>query len=234
MPDFEKHKESSDEWFSPPFYTHTQDYKMCIAVYANGFGPAKGTHISVRAYLMQGDFDNDLQWPFQGTITIHLLHQLGDSNHHTRTNNFTEVTDLVIVSRVTSSERVNSGWGKGLFITSTQLGLNTNRNCQFLRENQLKFRISKATNLDPVVCIHRRCLTLESIARAIEAQVCVTPIEFTLSNFEQQKNHNVAWYSPPFYTHPQGYRMCLHIDPSGNGDGMGTCVSIHLHNAWSI
>ena len=48
MTDFEKHKESSDKWFSPPFYTHTQGYKMCIAVYANGFAwtSKRNTHLS--------------------------------------------------------------------------------------------------------------------------------------------------------------------------------------------
>ena len=48
---------------------------------------------------MQGDFDDDLQWPFQGAITIHLLNQLGDSNHHTRAINFTGVTDLACPSK---------------------------------------------------------------------------------------------------------------------------------------
>lgn len=52
MTDYEKHKEVTDEWYSPPFYTHTHDYQMCIRVDSNGCGSAKGTHISVFGYLM--------------------------------------------------------------------------------------------------------------------------------------------------------------------------------------
>ena len=33
-------------------------------------------------------------------------------------------------------------------------------------------------------------------------------------------------YSPVFYTHTHGYRMCVCVDPSGYGDGKGTHVSI--------
>ena len=38
MDDFEKHKKIDDEWYSPPFHTHLVGYRMCLRVYANGFG----------------------------------------------------------------------------------------------------------------------------------------------------------------------------------------------------
>ena len=227
MTEFEKHKRASDVWYSPPFYTHTHGYRMCIRVRVNSNWSRKGTHLAVHGWLMQGDFDDDLQWPFQGAITIQLLNQLKDSNHHTHTIKFTGTTDPDIISRVTSGERARSGWGTGIFLSHTQLGLNTDRNCQFLKDNQLKFRVSKATNLNPNACNHRRCLALESFARAIEPQVCVAPIEFSLPNFERHKKQNLVWYSPAFYTHPQGYRMCLRVYPNGTGRGLRTQVSIY-------
>ena len=227
MTEFKEHKRASDEWYSPPFHTHTHGYRMCIKVRAGGCGLGKGTHITVGANLMEGEFDDDLQWPFEGAITIQLLNQLEDSNHHTRTFTFTGTRDPEVISRVTcmSSEK-RKGFGNQLFISYTQLGLNLESNCQFLKDSQLKFRVSKATNLDPTARIHRRCLELESFAGAIEPQVCVAPIEFTLSDFERQKKHNDVWHSPPFYTHPRGYRMCLRVYPNGHGGGLGTHVTI--------
>ena len=145
--EFEQHKRASDQWYSPPFYTHTHGYRMCIRVDANGCRSGKGTHLSVYGYLMRGDFDDDLQWPFQGAITIQLLNQLDDSNHRTHTLHFTETANPMIISRVTSGERAGRGWGNATFLSHTQLGLNTDKNCQFLKDNQLKFRVSKATNL---------------------------------------------------------------------------------------
>ena len=227
MTEFEQHKRASDQWYSPPFYTHTHGYRMCIKVRANGWGSEKGTHLSVSGYLMQGDFDDDLQWPYQGTVTIQLLNQLQDSNHQTGILSSTYSNDLVGLQQVTSGERAHRACGgMHAFLPHTQLGLNTDRNCLFLKDNQLKFRVSKATNLDSTAHIHRRCLTLETFAGAIEPQVCVAPIEFTLSDFERQKKQNDVWQSPAFYTHPQGYRMCLEVHPNGYGDGLGTHVAI--------
>ena len=55
---------------------------MCIKVDCNGFGDGEGTHVSVYAYLMRGENDNHLPWPFTGTITVELLNQLEDDNHY--------------------------------------------------------------------------------------------------------------------------------------------------------
>ena len=227
MTDFEQHKRAGDKWYSPSFYTHACGYKMCIRVDANGWDCYRGKYLSVFDVLMQGDFDDDLEWPFQGAITIQLLNQLEDSNHCTGILSSTYSNDLVGLQRVTSGERAQRACGgMDAFVSHTQLSLDTDRNCQFLKDNQLKFRVSKATNLDPTARVHRRCLTLESFARAIEPHVCVVPIEFTLSDFERQKKQNNKWHSPAFYTHPRGYRMCIELHLCGHGDGLGTHVSI--------
>ena len=42
-------------------------------------------NISVYCHLMKGKHDDHLRWPFKGTVTISLLDQMGDNQHHTRT-----------------------------------------------------------------------------------------------------------------------------------------------------
>ena len=56
----------------------------------------------------------------------------------------------------------------------------------------------------------------------------IGPVEFTMTNFEQHKNDE-EWYSPPFYTHPHGYKMCLCVWPNGFGDGEGTYLGVTVH-----
>ena len=74
MINFEQHKLDDDEWISPPFYTHPKGYKMDINVRANNFGSTPdNTVIGVR--LMKGECDDQLKWPFHGTVTIKLLSQ---------------------------------------------------------------------------------------------------------------------------------------------------------------
>ena len=83
MEGFQKKKEKNEEWFSDPVYSHFGGYKMCLRVVANGYRDGKGNHVSVYVYLMQGDNNANLEWPFKGTIKVSLLNQLGDGQHLT-------------------------------------------------------------------------------------------------------------------------------------------------------
>lgn len=163
---------------------------------------------------------------FEGAIIIQLLNQLEDAYHNTRTVDYATVTDKRQNSRVICGEKAVLGPRIEKFVPHCELGFDAARNCQYLQGNQVKFRVLKATNIDPSVRIHKRCLALECFTRAVEPKVCILPIQFTLSDFERQKKQNVVWYSPAFYTHPQGYRMCLQVWPNGCCGGLGTHVSI--------
>ncbi len=46
-----------------------------------------------------------------------------------------------------------------------------------------------------------------------------------MDNFEQHKRDDDSWFSPPVYTHPQGYKICLRVDANGSG----THVSVGVH-----
>ena len=58
----------------------------------------------------------------------------------------------------------------------------------------------------------------------------LVPLYVTLPDLEQMKNSGEPWYGPSFYTHPQGYKMCLRVDANGNGDGENTRVCVCLHD----
>ena len=96
MTDFEEQKKAGNTWFSPPFYSHIGGYKMCLRVNANGHSDGKGTHITVGFHLMQGEYDDQLKWPFCGDITIQLLNQRRDEGHWERTVHFDDRTKLMI------------------------------------------------------------------------------------------------------------------------------------------
>ena len=63
--------------------------------------------------------------------------------------------------------------------------------------------------------------TLEKVVGTVKL-----PFVFTLTAFKSKKANDVVWYSPPFYTHTHGYRMCIRVDAKGNGDGKGTHLSV--------
>ena len=84
LPGYASKRNKSKIFHSPPFYTSSGGYKMCIRVDANGICAGKGTHVSVFVKLLKGCYDDQLHWPFLGTITYELLNQLADDKHHNR------------------------------------------------------------------------------------------------------------------------------------------------------
>ena len=54
------------------------------------------------------------------------------------------------------------------------------------------------------------------------------PVVFTMTDFLQNKEANTEWKSPPFYTHPRGYKMCLQVVANGKGDVEGTHLSVFV------
>ena len=203
---FAERKSSNRVWHSLPFYTHPQGYKLCLTVYANGRGGGKGTHVSVFANVMRGAFDDNLKWPFQGRVVLQLCNQLEDKKHCGHIISFSETTDPKAISRVTSGEIAESGYGTSTLLAHNDLNFNPANNCQYLKDD----------------CLHFRIITVESLS-----EPGILPTELTMTNFEQLKTDNSDWYSPPFYTHPQGYKMCLCVYANGWKAGKGTHISVY-------
>jgi TNF receptor-associated factor 4 len=137
---FNQHKTSRDTIYSPAFYTSPKGYKMCICVYANGNGDGENTHVSIFAYIMKGENDDYLPWLFTGTVTLELCNQLEDKNHHSRSVKFPSDNDYS--QRVVDKERSSHGWGWPKYISHSDLGHNTAKNCQYLKDDRLHFKIS--------------------------------------------------------------------------------------------
>ena len=61
------------------------------------------------------------------------------------------------------------------------------------------------------------------------SSVFLPPPVFTMMFFEQYKKDESRWFSPPFYSHIGGYKMCIGVDANGSNTGEGTHISVYLH-----
>ena len=52
--------------------------------------------------------------------------------------------------------------------------------------------------------------------------------EFTMTDFKEYQKDSEDWFSPHFYTHPNGYKMCLSVYAKGNGSGRSTHLSVFV------
>ena len=142
LTEFKRFKSEKKVFHSAPFYSSLNGYKMCIRVFANGAGDGKGSHVSVFSVIMKGEYDDNLTWPFTGTVTIQLLNQLEDNNHHERQLKYRQ--DQVCSKRVLD-DQIKIGelrdWGKFKFISHDSLDYQPAINCQYLKDDSLIFRV---------------------------------------------------------------------------------------------
>ena len=105
---------------------------MALGVDANGAGAGEGTHVSVHAPILPGKYDAGLEWPFVGMVSITLLNQLEDKNHH-------------MMSIDISNGQVNSppmSCSLVTFVGHSLLVDHPVQNAQYLKDDTLYFRVS--------------------------------------------------------------------------------------------
>ena len=218
MNDFIEHKEKEDRWHSPPFYTNKGGYLMCLAVDAYGAGHGENPYVSVGIRLMAGENDDNLQWPFRGSVTFSLLNQRGDHHHITYTIPFSEGVPNDICARVVSGEVAERGWGLS-FITHDDLAYNEQIDTEYLKNDSLHLRIKQATTSSSLIT-----------SKLPSWHVISTPpvAEFTISEFSKHKALGDAWHSQSFFTHPKGYKFNLVVYANGHGSGEGTHIGVGI------
>ena len=132
MNDFDRYKKNKRAWYSPPFYTHPQGYKLSLKVIPNIRGDP--TAMYVGAFLMRGEFDHLLKWPFEGSIALEMLNQLEDSEHFKFRAVFIGTQRAY---RLRDSDRAERGRGNDVLYE--KMNYNPTKHCQYLKDNCLAF-----------------------------------------------------------------------------------------------
>ena len=56
----------------------------------------------------------------------------------------------------------------------------------------------------------------------------VCPVDLVMDDFKKCKKSDDAWYTPPFYSHLGGHKMCLKVYANGRGSGKGSHISVSV------
>ena len=126
---------------SPPFYTHQHGYKLGIGIFSNGRGDGKNTHIAVYVCIMEGEYDDQLQWPFIGNVVIELLNWRENKKHHQTTVSINPTHNFIRVLQ----EVYGTSLGYSKFISHSSLSYSSTTNTEYLQEDCLRFRVSMIT-----------------------------------------------------------------------------------------
>ncbi len=131
-------RENSTIFYSNPFYTHPGGYKMCVRVDANGYGNSTD-NVSVFTNIQEGRHDDNLHWPFEGTVQYELLNQLFDDNHYSKIVKFEAAHDC----------NVGDCLGYKHFISQSALSHDPIKRTQYLKNDTLYLRVSVTENTHP-------------------------------------------------------------------------------------
>ncbi len=61
-----------------------------------------------------------------------------------------------------------------------------------------------------------------------KAEINLPPVIFKMKEFEYYEDSDMEWNSPPFYTHPKGYKLYLKVYANGTGLSQGEYLSIYV------
>ena len=143
MDNFSQHKKDDDTWYSTPFYSGPQGYKMRLKIYANGHGSGGGTNVSVYVQIIQGEYDDTLTWPYTGTVTFEIINWKEDSNHVKMPVDFSEKVAVASgCGKQPKGENSNTGWGHPQVLSHNEL---YGSNSQYINNDILYIRVSSIT-----------------------------------------------------------------------------------------
>ena len=134
MTEFKSKKQYEIHWFSPPYFTHFKGYKMGFSLKFS----RTLTYITIYSYMMRGPYDDHLQWPFKGRVIIQLLNQLGDHHHYDFVFDYKDNDGGNRPDREELKFHLKQQLDR---LQYYQLDYNAYVNCQYLKDDCLKFKV---------------------------------------------------------------------------------------------
>ena len=124
---YEKAKRNRTTLVTSSFYTagagkYKFELHVCVTAYVvAGFDGAK-PYMSLRASLLEGEYDDVLTWPFVGSISVTLLNQVVNADHFTKQIWVPhDAVGLEHTGRVAVGQYRRKSWGSSCFISHCEL-----------------------------------------------------------------------------------------------------------------
>ena len=140
MTGFKQLKRNNESWYSPVFCTQEKGYHFRLRVDANGWC-GTGDAVAIVVSIVKGDYDDQLQWPFEGTITVQILNHISNSAHSI-VKMFTFSGGGYECQKVTDETQPEYGCWCKRFIMQGSLFYNPVRQSQYLNSDSLLFLVN--------------------------------------------------------------------------------------------
>ena len=128
---------------SPGFYSSLYGYKLCVRLNINGVESATGTHISLFVHFMQGEYDDILEWPFSGRISLAILDQSDVTQYRQPITETLLSKPTLAAFQRPHTHRNHKGFG---YVEFSPLGLIEGSNPRYLKNDAIFIKVKVDTN----------------------------------------------------------------------------------------
>ena len=130
---YQKHRYS---YMSDPFYSHPGGYKLYVKV--SFLDSCNSECMSLHLFILRGEFDDQLPWPFDGEVTIQLYNRTKEEWSTEQSIALNEKECGVDVVKRREDQLAYVGWGHPNFLPYSEL------KADFQKEaNAIRFRVTK-------------------------------------------------------------------------------------------
>ena len=136
VPNFKQLKAEKKLHTIRPMYTRPGGYKFGIEIHPYGTGTGASSHVSVRIWSQEGEYDAHLKFPVKLFVYLQLLNQHRiDEGHYKKHISclYKEQSHGIFIG------------SEFKFITHDELKWNKAKQTQYLKDNRLWFRITAVT-----------------------------------------------------------------------------------------
>ena len=127
------------QWQSKPFYAFLNGFKFIASIYPNGIGRGKGQYLSLYVSIVGGEYDEELQWPFIGTVYVQIYNNSTDSWVTKKPVQFEESDNLSFTGKPEGLNATNPGLGYSQWLAMPEL------HEDYCCRGVVKFKVEKIT-----------------------------------------------------------------------------------------
>ena len=176
--------------------------------------------MSLHARLMKGEYDDTLAWPFTSDVVVEILNWREDKNHQEYTLSFHKGLPSTSINTVLTINIAQSGCGQS--VPYSTLSYNHSTKTEFIRNDCIHIKV-KSVNVYSSHSILKGPSWRHPLHDTQE--LC----HFMLTHFNKHKQHKSPYFSDPFVTHENGYKMQFRVDTNSDGHGH-IVVHVYLMN----
>ena len=222
MPKFTERSKSKDPWFSPPFYTAEEGYKLCLKILAKGDDYVRN-HASVHVHLMAGENDDRLTWPINGEVQLTVASRKGsDLIHRVR---FDRKADPNSCNRVlVAGTHTPYGFASRAGIQISEFAPHSDffRDSPYLIDDVLPVQVD-------FVPLEAPSPPLSPSLERSSSQIQLLTTNIIMPQFKKHKKAADEYKSDSFYSHENGYKFVLLIYANGLNKAQGKGISLYVH-----